>query len=84
MREDRRQDPRASAPEKRGRRPEEPSETSGNNSSENAHWQALLKQLGLETLQLPSDGTLAGPWKEFLEQFEAKESRMQRTKKERH
>jgi hypothetical protein len=52
------------------------------NSSENDHWRALLERLGLETLQLPSKDRLAGPWKEFLEQLEAKESRTQKTKKE--
>jgi len=58
-------------------------ETSGAGGSEHAHWQALLKRLGLETLQLPSDGTLAGQWKEFLEQFEAKEVARRRAKRER-
>lgn len=41
--------------------------------SENAHWQALLKRLGLETLELPREGTLTGQWREFLKEFEAKE-----------
>ena len=75
MRDDRRQYPQV--------RPEESSETSSDVGSENAHWQALLKRLGLEALQLPSDGTLAGPWKEFLEQLQAKEFRTQRTRRER-
>lgn len=73
----------ANAPEKRERKPEEPFKTSGDDSSKNAHWLALLKRLGLETLQLPSDGRLTGQWKEFLEQFEAKEFRMQRIRRER-
>jgi hypothetical protein len=51
-------------------------------SSENDHWRALLERLGLETLQLPSKDRLAGPWKEFLEQLEAKESRTQKAKKD--
>ena len=51
--------------------------------SENDHWRALLKRLGLETLQLPSKDKLSGPWKEFLEQLEAKEFRTQKKKKER-
>jgi len=62
-------------------RPEELSETSGDDGSENAHWQALLKRLGFEALQLPGDGTLAGQWREFLMQLEAKERRTQRTRK---
>ena len=62
-------------------RPEESSETSGDDGSENAHWQALLKRLGFEALQLPSDGTLAGQWREFLKQLEAKELRTQKTRK---
>ena len=74
--------PRTSGPEETGRA-KEPSETFGDDSSQNAHWQSLLKRLGLETLQLPTDGTLAGQWKEFLEQFEAKETRTQNTRKER-
>ena len=83
---DDRRDPRGSVtalPEKRERKPEEPSETSGDDRSKNAHWLALLKRLGLESLQLPSDGRLAGQWKEFLEQFEAKEFRTQRVRRER-
>ena len=87
MEDDRRRHPPASvtanAPEKRGRKPEEPSETSGEEGSEHAHWQAVLKRLGLETLQLPSDGTLAGQWKEFLEQFEAKEFGRQKARRDR-
>lgn len=51
-------------------------------SSENDHWRALLEKLGLESLQLPGKDRLAGPWKEFLEQLEAKESRTQKTRKE--
>ena len=51
-------------------------------SSENDHWRALLERLGLETLQLPSKDKLSGPWKEFLEQLEAKEFRTQKKKKE--
>lgn len=50
--------------------------------SENDHWRALLERLGLETLQLPSNDKLSGPWKEFLEQLEAKEFRTQKKKKE--
>ena len=50
--------------------------------SENDHWRALLKRLGLEALQLPSKDKLAGPWKEFLEQLEAKEFRSQKTRKQ--
>ena len=49
---------------------------------EKDHWRSLLEQLGLETLQLPSKDRLAGPWKEFLEQLEAKESRTQKKKKD--
>jgi hypothetical protein len=45
----------------------------------NAHWQALLKRLGLETLQLP--GELTGQWKEFLEQFEARDSARRKVRK---
>ena len=52
-------------------------------SSENDHWRELLQRLGLETLQLPSRDRLSGPWKEFLEQLEAKEFRAQKKKKER-
>ncbi len=73
MGDDRRQYPRA--------RPEESSETSGDNGSENAHWQALLKRFGFEALQLPGDGMLAGQWKEFLKELEAKELRAQKTRK---
>ena len=87
MEDDRRRQPRAGvtahAPEKRERKPEEPSETSGDQGAEHSHWRAVLKRLGLDTLQLPSDGTLAGQWKEFLEQFEAKEFRTQKARKER-
>ena len=50
--------------------------------SENDHWRALLERLGLETLQLPSRDRLAGAWKEFLEQLEAKELRAQKARKE--
>ena len=50
--------------------------------SENDHWRALLERLGLGALQLPSRDRLAGAWKEFLEQLEAKELRAQKTKKE--
>ena len=50
-------------------------------SSEKDDWRALLKRLGLETLQLPSRDRLSGPWKEFLEQLEAKEFRAQKKKK---
>lgn len=69
--------------QKKRRKPEEPSETSGDDGSEHTRWHALLKRLGLETLQLPSDGTLAGQWKEFLEQFEAKEFGRQKTRRDR-
>jgi hypothetical protein len=51
-------------------------------SPEKDHWRALLERLGLETLQLPSKDRLSGPWKEFLEQLEAKEFRTQKKKKE--
>ena len=49
---------------------------------EKDRWRALLERLGLEALQLPSKDRLAGPWKEFLEQLEAKEVRTQKKKKE--
>lgn len=58
----------------------EPSEPS-DGGLENAHWQALLKRLGLETLQLPREGTLTGQWREFLKQCEAKESGTRNTRK---
>ena len=64
-----------------GARSEESSETSGDVGPENAHWRALLKRLALEALQPPSDGTLAGPWREFLKELEAKELRAQRTRR---
>jgi hypothetical protein len=51
-------------------------------SPENDHWQALLERLGLGALHLPSTDKLAGAWKEFLEQLEAKELRTQKTRKE--
>ena len=50
--------------------------------SEKDQWRALLERLGLATLQFPSKDRLAGPWKEFLEQLEAKEVRTQKKKKE--
>ena len=69
--------------QKKRRNPEEPSESSRDDGSAHVRWQALLKRLGLETLQLPSDGTLAGQWKEFLEQFEAKEFGRQKARRDR-
>ncbi|MBI3030479.1 MAG: hypothetical protein HYY64_13285 [Candidatus Rokubacteria bacterium] len=51
-------------------------------SSEKDRWRALLERLGLETLQLPSKDKLAGPWKEFLEQLEAKELKTKKARKE--
>lgn len=65
------------------RKPKEPSETGGAGGSENDDWQALLKRLGLETLQLPTDGTLSGQWKEFLKQLEIKELKKQKGRKDR-
>ncbi len=62
-------------------RPEESSEASGDNGSENSRWQALLKRFGFEALQLPGDGMLDGQWKEFLKHLEAKELRTQKTRK---
>lgn len=43
------------------------------NRSQNAHWQVLLKRLGLETVELPREGTLNGQWREFLKELEARE-----------
>lgn len=52
-------------------------------NAENDHWRALLQRFGLGTLQLPTEGRLAGPWKEFLEQLESEELKRQKTRKER-
>lgn len=41
--------------------------------SERERFQALLNRLGFNNLQLPSDGTLARQWRDFLKRLEAEE-----------
>lgn len=43
-----------------------PSRTPDQDLSQLERWQALLRGIGLEGLRLPSDGTLAQQWREFL------------------
>lgn len=50
--------------------PKELSLTSHGDGSKKDRWQALLNRLGLD-LQLPSNGALSRPWREFLEELEA-------------
>ncbi len=39
-------------------------------NAELERWQGLLIRLGFDSLQLPSDGTLSGQWREFLKRLE--------------
>ena len=51
----------------------DPSGITGKDRSELERWQDLLHRLGLEGVQLPSDGTLIQQWREFLRRAEVDE-----------
>lgn len=42
-------------------------------ASERDRWQAVLRRLGLQDLQLPPDGPLARQWREFLKRHEGED-----------
>lgn len=51
--------------------------------SELDRWQALLNRLGFDSLQLPSDSTLSGQWREFLKRLEAEGSGADKVRKQK-
>ena len=51
----------------------------GSDESEIARWGALLRRLGFDSLQLPSDGTLTRQWRDFLDRLEAEQAEKPKT-----
>ncbi len=56
-----------------GTHPRQREEAVRDDGSERERLQALLQRLGLQNLQLPSDGPLARQWREFLKKHEVEE-----------